>query len=344
VRVHVERQDRRQENGDTPTARAGRVVEDNLRENQAYAAFLMNRFLAGPLTVTPGVRVEHVRFHRTNRLANDRLGAGGRTDLLHLVPGVGLSYTKDQRLTVFGGVHRGFAPPRTEDIITNTGGVVDLDPELSWNYELGARTALRPGLRVDATLFRMDYENQVVPASLAGGIGATLTNGGATLHQGLEVGSRLDSAALFDSPHNVFVRIAYTWLPVARFEGDRFSNVPGFRSVRITGHRLPYAPRHLGTFGFGYAHPSGFDVQLEAVRTADQFGDDLNTVAPTADGQRGLLPAHTVWNAAANYRLGRLTVFGSVKNLADTLFIVDRTRGILPGMPRLVHAGVQVRF
>jgi outer membrane receptor for Fe3+-dicitrate len=91
-----------------------------------------------------------------------------------LIPGIGVSYTAGERLTVFGGVHRGFAPPRTEDVVTNQGGVVDLDPELSWNYELGFRSTLAPGLRLDSTFYRMDYENQIVAASLAGGVGAAL--------------------------------------------------------------------------------------------------------------------------------------------------------------------------
>ena len=55
--------------------------------------------------------------------------------------------------------------------VTNTGGSVDLDPELSWNYEVGLRSTLRPGVRLDATVFRVDYENQIVPGSLAGGVG-----------------------------------------------------------------------------------------------------------------------------------------------------------------------------
>jgi Fe(3+) dicitrate transport protein len=33
-----------------------------------------------------------------------------------------------------------------------------------------------------------------------------------------------------------------------------------------------------------------------------------------------------------------------VKNLLDDVFIVDRTRGILPASPRLVQAGLTVRF
>jgi Fe(3+) dicitrate transport protein len=344
VRLHFERQNRRQENGDTPVARSGALVESNRRLNQAYSTFAQNRFLVGGWTLTPGVRLEHVRFERTNHLANAGAGATGTTELTQVIPGFGVSYTAGERVTLFGGVHRGFAPPRTEDVITNQGGVVDLDPELSWNSELGVRTTVAQGLRLDGTFFRMDYENQIVPASLAGGTGATLTNGGATLHQGLEVSARVDTAALLDSVHNTYLRVAYMYAPIARFTGVRFSGIPGFQNVSVSGNRLPYAPEQLLTIGVGYAHPSGLDVMVEAVRTSDQFGDDLNAVAPTPDGQRGLIPGYAVWNTAANYDFGRATVFLTVKNLLDDLFIVDRARGILPGSPRLVQAGLKVRF
>jgi Fe(3+) dicitrate transport protein len=45
-----------------------------------------------------------------------------------------------------------------------------------------------------------------------------------------------------------------------------------------------------------------------------------------------------------NYMVARATLFLTVKNLRDELFIVDRTRGILPGSPRLVQMGVKFAF
>jgi Fe(3+) dicitrate transport protein len=289
------------------------------------------------------VRLEHVQYERTNRLLNAGAGVTGDTTLTRLIPGIGVSHTTGERVTMFAGVHRGFAPPRTEDIISNTGGIIDLDPELSWNYEAGVRSALRPGVSVDATFFRMDYENQIVPASLAGGVGATLTNGGATVHQGLEARAQLDSAPMTGSAHDVYVRLAYTYLPVSEFRGTRFSNIAGFSSTSVSGNRLPYAPDHMAVVGVGYAF-SAFDARIEAVRTSDQFGDDLNTVTPTPDGQRGLIDGYTVWNTSMNYTVRQMTMFLAVKNLFDELFIVDRTRGILPGSPRLVQAGVRIGF
>jgi Fe(3+) dicitrate transport protein len=343
VRVHHEQQDRIQKNGDTPTARDGVIVESNARTNTAVAAFAQQRLSFGKVSVTPGIRVEHVLYSRTNRLR----AASGTTSLTQLIPGIGIAHSPSADVTWFAGLHRGFAPPRTEDVINNnTGGVIELDPELSWNFELGARTELRPGVVIDATFFRMDYENQVVPASVAGGVGATLTSGGETLHQGVEGSLRLDTSTLFGLSQNLYLRAALTFVPIARFEGTRFSSIAGFSNVAITGNRLPYAPESLFTIGVGYSFTDRFDALVEAVRVSDQFGDDLNTVAGTPDGQRGLIAAQTTWNAAANYRIPTFdaTLFVTVKNVLDTLYIADRSRGLLPGTPRLLQAGVKVRF
>ena len=346
-RIHFETQDRQQQNGDMPTARSGVIVENNERKNSAYSVFLQNRFLFRDWTITPGVRVEHIRFQRTNRLANSGAGVTGRTELTQVVPGIGISYHPASRLTVFAGVHRGFAPPRTEDVINNaTGGTVDLDSELSWNYEVGVRSLPVKGLQLDATFFRMQYENQIVPASLAGGVGSAFTNGGETLHQGVEITGRMDTGTVFNSPHNFYLRTAFTYLPTAKFTGVRFSNVSGFSNVSVSGNRLPYAPKQLLNVIFGHSHLKGVNTFLEGVYVGRQFGDDLNTINPTANGQRGAIPSYTVWNATFNYEAEALrsTFFMTVKNLFDRAYIVDRSRGILPSSPRLVQAGIKFRL
>lgn len=346
-RMHFETQQRRQENGDLPTSRSGVLVEHNERRNQAYSGFVQHRFIINDWTITPGVRVENIRYERTNRLGAGGLTVTGRTQQTQVVPGLGVSYSPAPKFTIFAGAHRGFAPPRTEDVINNnTGGVVDLDSELSWNYELGVRSAPVDGVRLEATFFRLDYENQIVPASVAGGAGATFTNGGATLHQGIELTGRIDSGALLKSPHNFYARTAITFLRDAQFNGVRFSSISGFTNVSVSGNRLPYAPKLLVNTSFGYSHTKGFDALIEAVHVSQQFTDDLNTIAASANGQRGLIPNYTVWNATANYKVERLksTFFITAKNLFDRTYIVDRSRGLIPSPPRLIQAGVKWRF
>lgn len=344
VRWHQERQERIQKNGPLPDSRDGVVVEDNRRDARALSAFVDNRFTWGRLTVTPGVRFESISYDRTNRLGNGGTGVSGADSLTQLLSGLGVSYRLAPSTTVFSGLHRGFAPPRVEDVVSNAGGVVELDPELSWNAELGLRTEPTPGVSLQATLFRMDYENQIVPASLAGGVGATLTNGGETLQQGVEGSLLLEAAPLLATVHDVWLRAVFTWLPTAEFEGARTSSVAGFTNVSVSGNRLPYAPETLLTAAAGYRHPAGLGASIEAVYTGAQYGDDLNTVAPSADGQRGLIPSSLLWNATLDLDVPRwrTSFFVTVKNLFDETVIVDRSRGVLPSISRLVQAGFKV--
>jgi Fe(3+) dicitrate transport protein len=366
VRVHDERQERRQVNGDSPTARSvgdptnpgAGVFEDNVRTTRAYSAFVQNRWYLGRWSVTPGLRVEHVRYERINVLAEpDVFGA---TDLTQLIPGLGVIYGLGGGVTLFAGAHRGFAPPRVEDVLDNTtGNAVELDPELSWNHELGLRARFPSGASVEATAFRLDFENQVVPASMAGGSGATLTSAGRTLHQGLELAARVPVPGLAGTRHQVFADAAWTWVPTAQYRGERYvyvgaaspdvvgkvyagQNAAGSRQrVSVTGHRLPYAPGGTLTAGLGYQYGGAVDLRLEAVHVGRQFADPLNGAAPVPDGQQGVLPAYTIWNATLNYTPAtRSRVFVSVKNVFDLLYIADRTRGLLPGAPRRVQAGI----
>ena len=348
VRYHYEDQYRIQANGDRPDSRepgtgtnAG-IKESSDRRVKAMSAFVQNRFDFGRWTLTPGLRFESVDYDRVDNL----LGTRGETSLDQWIPGIGATFEAVPGTVLFAGVHRGFAPPGVADIVTAQGGTVDLDAELSWNYELGVRSQPLDGVSLEATLFRLDFENQIVPASVAGGSGATLTSAGETLQQGLELAGEVQSTAFVEWPVEAFGRLSYTWIADAEYVGERYSSIPGFTTVRVTGNRLPYAPEHLLAATVGMRTGFGLEVELEAVYTSSVYTDDLNTVEIVASGQRGEIPGYTVWNLAANYGLDACDcrLFVTAKNLTDKLYIADMSRGLIPGMPRLVQAGFEVRF
>lgn len=358
-RVHREDQDRIQKNGDLPTSRDGVIAENNERQALAYSSFIQNRFIWRDFAFTSGVRLEKIEFERSNALANGGTGVAGSTTVTEVIPGFGLAYSGVPRTTIFAGAHRGFSPPRVEDVVSNTGSVTELDSELSWNYEIGVRMRPIRGVEIASTFFRNDYENQIVAASIASG--TAFTNGGKTLLQGFEFSSQIDSGTILSSSHNFYFRTAFTYLPTAEFRGTRLSSVtsastlnvycPPSRRVSSTGcsitdNRLPYAPETLLTSSIGYSHSKGFDAFVENVIIGRQFGDDLNAVNPTANAQIGAIAAQIYWNATANYKVERLrtTFFVTAKNISDRTFIVDRSRGILPSQGRLVQTGIQIRF
>jgi Fe(3+) dicitrate transport protein len=372
ARLHHEVQERQQVNGGTPRARtvgsAGNlnagVVEDNRRTTLAHAAFVQARVVTGAITVTTGVRGEALRLTRLNRRpsATAPEGVSGATTLAALIPGVGATWAVRPGVTLFTGVHRGFAPPRPEDVISNsTGGVVELDPELSWNSELGVRWQRGASWQAEATLFDMDFTNQVVAASIAGGTGAALTNAGRTRHRGAELSLQAASGHGTLQP---FVELAATWLPVARYEGVRTvyvgtggSDVTGKvyaeqnggatrTRVVVTGNRLPYAPEGTLTSTVGVRHRDGAELRVELVAVGAQESDPVNTRVLVADGQQGPIAGNALWNVTANVPLWRTGLAGwvAVKNLTDRTVVVDRSRGLLPGLPRLVQLGVSQRW
>ena len=355
LRAHRETQSRVQENATTATGRGGAQAESNKRETDAYAAFAQNRFGFGRFAVTPGLRFESVDYLRRNRL----VGREGKESLSEVIPSLGATFEVTERTTVFASVHEGFAPPRTEDILSNgsaTANVtaVDVDPEKSLNAELGVRARPAPGVRVELTAFRNDFDNLVSVGSIAGG-GVPLSQGKAVF-QGFELSGRADLGTVFSIPYKPFIEIAYTALPTARNDG-RFARVDNGQAVPGTDarRRLPYAPENLFTGTLGYAFTPGLEMRVEAVFVDEQFADFFNaqsaedTVIPTASrgsGQFGKLDSYLIWNAALNWRLPAANwgVFAAAKNLTDEDYIVDRTRGIQTASPRQVQLGVDYQF
>lgn len=333
VKAHFEEQNRRQVNGTSPTARTGTLAEDNLRETDAYSFFIAQRFDFGPFAVTPVLRHERIEADRTNRLN----GTTGSTSLSRTLPGIGAAWALSKNLTAFSSLHKGFAPPRVEDLIGGTGTVTEVGPEDSTNFELGLRALPMQGVSVQAVYFRNDFDNLIAVGSIAGG-GTPLSQGKA-LFEGLELNAEAEL-------RNGFIgRLAYTWLPTAE-QSTPFINVASQAAIpgSLAGNRQPYAPKTTLTAALGYRTGS-FVGSLEAQHVGKQFTDFANTVAVAANGQTGEIGAATIWNVALNYRFDKsLSGFLTVKNLTDKTYVVDRTRGIQVGMPRLIQAGVKYAF
>lgn len=351
VRVHDEFMRRRELSGDQPSSRSGLLTRDNEIDTRAFSAFVREQLRIARLTITPGVRVERVQSTNTNR----QFGSRATDEYTEVLPGLGLSWlapaTNGIALTLLGGVHRGFAPPRPADVLNPVIGesIVQVDAEVSWTSELGARLLLRDVAQVEATLFRLDYDNQVVSGGLVGR-GQRFVNAGRTLHAGAEVAASVAVDRLFASdwwPSQrgaLSVDVALMYAPIARFANDRASTVNA--SQTVLGRRLPFAPRHVVHAGAGWSSIRGASIRIDGDAVTSQFADDLNTIAPSAQGRRGLLSGYVVLNAAlrAPLRTGRVSsvVIATVKNIANRVYITDRQEGIMTGMPRLMTLGVEL--
>jgi Fe(3+) dicitrate transport protein len=353
ARFHYEHTEEQRINGTMPWVSSGELVSDETRVGRAIAAYVSNRFtFIDRVRVTPGVRLESL-WHTRELLwpaPTDPVTGQVPTDSAHtlaLIPGIGASgdvlpLDQDLQVTVFGGVHRGFAPPRTKDSLVPGGVPLELEAEFSWNYEIGTRVSYLDWMSTELTAFHLDFSNQIIAPTEAGGAASgapgDLVNSGRTRHTGLESGVRVDPAMALGADFRVPLFLSYTHVQ------SRFGS--GWRED-LSDKVLPYSPRHLMTAIARFEHPVGVSLQVAGNYIADQFADLDNTVTPSMDGLVGLIPSRFLLDARVAYTHAPwgLTFYVLGKNLTDTRYIASRApSGIQPGMFRQVIGGVRGEF
>jgi Fe(3+) dicitrate transport protein len=339
-------------NGRNATAKSGDLVLDEVRTGNAVSAFAQNQFnLSQNFNISAGLRAEFYDYERDIR-RNTFSGVVKDTSIVgsngisQLIPGLGFNYKFQNELSLFGGLHRGYAPPRVKDAITDQGSVIELDAELSWNYELGFRTTKIKGTFLELTAFLMDFSNQIIPVSeSSGGTGAGLVNGGRTRHSGIEGAISIDFADFIDTKHKINYDLNATYVK-AIFSEDQFKTVGGERR-NIVNNTLPYAPQWILSSALTWEMPFGLSTRLTGTYVSDQFGDEINSSVPSADGRSGPLEAYFLMDATLQYKIpsSNVNFIVSGKNLFNERYIASRRpQGIRVGLPRFITAGVDIKF
>ena len=337
-------------NGTKAGVKSGNLVEDEIRTGNAFSMYAQNKVqISSKFDVNVGLRIEKFNFEREiNRRSFP--GVGVRDTLLvagsnvnEVIPGIGFNLRPAQVLNIFGGVHKGFAPPRTKDAITSLGEPLDLEAESSVNYELGIRTEPTRWLFLEAAGFVMNFSNQIIPVSeSSGGEGFGLVNGGATLNRGFETAMIIDLSNIFGMSR---MKLSYdlngTFLK-ATYSEDRF-----VQGININGNWTPYAPNWFVNSAITLQTASGFGLRVAGNFVGKQFGDELNSVEPSVDGRTGIIPSYKVFDAVFTYDVARWNsrFTFSIKNLTDERYIASRRpQGIRVGIPRFIAAGYEFRF
>ncbi len=307
--------------------------QNNSLNTEALSFYGQNRFFLGDFTLTPGIRVEHYYQDNINHID----GASESSVHTEALPGVGVTYNGINNVTLFTGVHRGFAPARIDDVMNPATNVLgQVKPELSINYEAGIRTTPTPGLSTELTYFRINLENQIVNETLIDD--DMWVNAGKSVHQGMESGLRLDSDRLFGTAYNYYLTTAYTYID-AYFDSD----VPNAHIV--DGNRLPYAPEHLINANIGMETPWGLDIRFGLQSVSQQFGDKENTLVEDRTGREGVIPGYTTFNVSANYQVVKnVKVYMNGYNLGNKTYIASRINGIQPGQGFQMMGGVKWTF
>ncbi len=254
-------------------------------------------------------------------------------------PRIAGRYKLSERWSVWGDLGAGFRAPTLNELYRQfrVGAVLtlannQLGPERLVGGELGLTFHPVRTVMVRSTYFHNRVKDPVSNVTLPA-VGGTVTqqrqNLGRTRIRGMQ--------------HDAEVRIGPSW----RFTGGylfEHAEVTEFSANPIlVGKFLPQVPRHRGSVQAVYANPRYLTVALALQAVGSQFDDDQNL--RTVPGLRSPgLPKYVLGSLTASRAFGRnIEVFAGVQNLLNEEYFV----GTLPttvGSPRLVTAGVRVRF
>jgi Fe(3+) dicitrate transport protein len=218
--------------------------------------------------------------------------------------------------------------------------------ELSTNYEIGFRSKYFKSVNIASTLFYTDFDDIVVKSATDG----QFANADKAEMAGLEIAGRVDFGTIYDTPHNFYVTGSYTNTFTAKLKSD-IIDAGEFDGGANSGSRLAYAPKHVASLNFGYAHPVGVNARIGADYVSEQESDlwtrNADSIAfPVVSCLIGDIPAYTLLNASVNFKPvgSKLTYFANATNLADKEYLASRVEGMAVGRSRQVFAGVKVDF
>ncbi|MGF1678628.1 MAG: TonB-dependent receptor family protein, partial [Candidatus Methylacidiphilales bacterium] len=324
--------------------------DNRLGESWAHAFHVQDTIEIGALTLTPGMRYEHVDIRRIDR----RPGAGrifskSATHDLY-AGGMGIGYQINDHLSAFGSAYRGFAIPDPNSSIDS-----NLGPEESLAAEVGMRYDNQTGFSVEGIFFTTFYSDLIVDSNAGGGGGGVTENAGDVDVYGGELAIAYDHGLSQGWALKTPVRVAFTYTD-ARFSSGASSigggggPVESIFSGAAEGNRVPYIPEYQITATAGLEYDR-YSLSLIGTYVPETFATGSNThsqVRPDGvlDSRFGTTDSYFVMDLAASVQLVKWAkLLGGVKNITGDEYIVSRIpHGPRPGAPRLFYVGAEVEF
>jgi len=310
------------------------------------APFVENIFrVTDHLTVTPGFRFEYLKSTAKGYTTegNDKLIAAEARKRSMPLFGLGIEYKLTGSTNFYGNISQAYRPIDYAQL-TPIGVTSKIDPNLKdangFNADLGYRGTVGNFLNFDIGLFYLAYNKRIGTVLMDAGSPSEYTlrtNVANSVHKGVE--SYIEFNILkYLQPHgdkglSIFNSLAIT---DAKYTSGEFK-----------GHRVEAAAKYINRVGITY-YNSRLSGTFQMSNVGDAYGDATN-VRLSDDPVAGYIPAYTVLDASATYRIRNFTLKAGVNNIADKAYFTRRTDeypgpGIIPSIGRMVYAGVTARF
>lgn len=328
---------REDQRGSSASADSGVLRNKSDRNTQYLSLFAEHRFLLGSLSVTPGLRLEHIWQQLTERVNADKAAAGtplADEEIFDFVPllGIGTTYVLTPSMQLYSNWSQAYRPKIFTQAVPTGGNQVvngDLEEGKSWTFDVGLRGETSEQFHWDASYFLMRFEDQI------GTSGNTIENVGDALHQGLEFSGEADLMGLYDAFSQTSLRSEVGTLQ------PFFSLMlldAKFTEGSSDGKTPQYAPQYTLRFGSQYLWRDVVKLELSSTFVDGHFADDSNLDNRT-------VPSYKVWDLTAQLRVWKdyVSLFGGINNLFDERYFARiRSDGIDPAPERNIYGGLRV--
>jgi len=320
----------------------GNYPRDINFDSKNAAAFVENIFrFSDKFYIIPGIRLEWLEGTASGR---NGYTSGGVELLLQninrsrsfVLAGIGTEYHITRTTEIYANISQAYRPiqfanlqaPPTTDVVDN-----DLKDAKGFNADFGYRGKVKNYLQFDISGYYLQYNNRVGTVTVSGTPSYRLiTNVGSSTSKGFEGYAEFNPWRAFTKNTNadiiVFGSYSYT---DARYSSDH-------KDAATKGKKVENAPQNIFRGGITAGYKT-FLLTTQLSYVGEAFSDANNTLAPTANGNNGLIPSYTVTDITATYKFSKgLNIKAGINNLTDARYFTRRAGGY-PGPGALPAEG-----
>jgi len=316
----------------------GALRRDELDTITSIDPYVQALWKSGPWQWSLGARHSRVSFKVEDRyIRANNPDDSGSVRFSKTTPALGVSYALSPATNLYASVGAGYETPTLNELsyaTPTTGFNFGLRPSTSRQAEIGIKTFVSDNARINAALFRIETDDEIVVSASEEGR-TSYQNAGRTLRQGIEL------AAHAELTRTLTARASLTWMQA---EYDEAFTSRG--TTVAAGNRIPGVPRIAAFAELAWQATPGVTFAGEVLHRGEVEVSDLNNDRAA--------PAYTLFNLrlSAEQRQGPW-IFGQLLRLDNVLdrkyvgsVIVgdSNKRYYEPGPERSVYAGVSASY
>lgn len=311
------------------------------------APFVENIFRVGNrFSITPGFRFEYLRSTAKGYIINDNVKQTPNESRNRTFPlfGVGMEFKTTTNTNIYGNISQAYRPIDYSQL-EPFGVTSRIDPDLKdaygFNSDFGYRGTIKNYLNFDIGGFYLAYNNRigvVLQTDPATNTDYTLrTNIANSVHKGVEsyIEFNLLKYLNQNSKYGLSAFNSFAYIDAKYTTGE------------FKGNRVEAAAKTINRAGFIF-NTKSFSSTFQVNSVGDAYGDASN-VKTSSNPVAGYIPAYTVLDFSATYRIKNYAIKFGLNNLTDKSYFTRRTDeypgpGIIPSVGRSFYVGFTAKF